>query len=85
MVPMMGLLRQLRARLGREPRHGRDRPFRLTWSSNYRLASLAERGQLLCRKCGRPIELGDLIVYRGRTKTGRLRIYHAKCWERLWL
>ena len=71
----------LRARLGRED----PEAFRLTWSSHhYRLYELASEGQLLCRKCGRPIKPGDLIVYRGRTRRGEPKVYHARCWERLW-
>lgn len=39
---------------------------------------------LLCKKCGKPLEVGDVVVSNSKYKCKSLR-YHKECYESLFI
>jgi hypothetical protein len=41
------------------------------------------KGRLLCKKCGKELEIGDFI--KGNRNSGTSKLYHDECYESLFI
>ena len=41
--------------------------------------------KLVCRRCGKPIKIGDLVVTSGRQRSKRMKQYHYNCYEEMFI